>query len=46
MFYGYTAGIFSVANLEKAKWDFIVFRNICANRKPDHDMIAGFRKRF
>jgi len=46
LFYGYATGTFSSRKLEKASYDSIAYRYICANTHPDHDTIAGFRKRF
>lgn len=46
LFYGYSTGVFSSRKLEKATYDSIAFRYICANTNPDHDTIATFRKRF
>ena len=46
LFYGYATGVFSSRELEKASYDSIAFRYICANTHPDHDTIAEFRKRF
>ncbi len=46
LFYGYATGVFSSRKLEKATYDSIAFRYICANTHPDHDTIAEFRKRF
>ena len=46
LFYGYSTGVFSSRKLEKATYDSIAFRYICANANPDHDTIASFRKRF
>jgi len=46
LFYGYATGVFSSRKLEKATYDVIPFRFICANTNPDHDTIANFRKRF
>ena len=46
LFYGYATGVFSSRKLEKASYDSIAFRYICANTNPDHDTIATFRKRF
>ena len=46
LFYGYATGVFSSRKLEKASYDSIAFRYICANTNPDHDTIARFRKRF
>ena len=46
LFYGYATGTFSSRKLEKASYDSIAFRFVCANTHPDHDTIANFRKRF
>lgn len=46
LFYGYATGTFSSRKLEKATYDSIAYRYICANTHPDHDTIAAFRKRF
>ncbi|ARU54290.1 IS1182 family transposase [Oleiphilus messinensis] len=46
LFYGYATGVFSSRKLEKAAYDSIAVRYICANSYPDHDTIATFRKRF
>ncbi len=46
LFYGYATGVFSSRKLEKASYDSIAFRYICANTHPDHDTISTFRKRF
>ncbi len=46
LFYGYATGVFSSRKLEKATYDSIAFRYICANEHPDHDSINTFRQRF
>ena len=46
LFYGYATGVFSSRKLEKASYDSIAFRYVCANSNPDHDTINSFRKRF
>jgi len=46
LFYGYATGTFSSRKLEKATYESIAYRYICANAQPDHDTIASFRKRF
>lgn len=46
LFYGYASGTFSSRKLEKASYDSIPYRFICANTHPDHDSICAFRKRF
>jgi predicted house-cleaning noncanonical NTP pyrophosphatase (MazG superfamily) len=40
------SGVFASRKLEKATYDFIAMRYICANTNPDHDTIASFRQRF
>jgi transposase len=44
--YGYATGVFSSRKLERATYDSVAFRFIAANEHPDHDTIAGFRRRF
>ena len=46
LFYGYSTGVFSSRKLERSTYDSEAFRFIAANRHPDHDTIATFRKRF
>jgi transposase len=46
LFYGYATGVFSSRKLERSTYDSVAFRYIAANRHPDHDTIAEFRKRF
>ena len=46
LFYGYSTGVFSSRKLERGTYDSVAFRFIAANRHPDHDTIATFRKRF
>lgn len=46
LFYGYATGTFSSRKLEKATYEHIAYRYICANTHPDHDSISNFRKRF
>lgn len=46
LFYGYATGVFSSRKLEKASYDSMAFKYICANANPDHDTINSFRKRF
>ena len=46
LFYSYATGTFSSRKLEKATYDSMAYRYICANTHPDHDTIATFRKRF
>lgn len=44
LLYGYSTGTFSSRKLEKASYDSIAYRFICANSHPDHDTINRFRK--
>jgi len=44
--YGYATGVFSSRKLERATYDSVAFRFIAANKHPDHDTIAVFRRRF
>lgn len=46
LFYGYATGVFSSRKLERETYDSVAFRYVAANRHPDHDTIAHFRKRF
>lgn len=46
LFYGYATGVFSSRQLERQTYDSVAFRFIAANRHPDHDTIATFRRRF
>jgi transposase len=46
LFYGYATGVFTSRQLERATYDSVAMRYVAANRHPDHDTIAHFRKRF
>lgn len=46
LFYGYATGVFSSRKIERATYEVIPFRYIAGDMHPDHDTIAGFRKRF
>lgn len=46
LFYGYATGVYSSRALERASYDSVAFRFICANLHPDHDTLAEFRKSF
>jgi transposase len=46
LLYGYSTGTFSSRKLEKATYESIAYRFICANRHPDHDTINSFRQGF
>jgi transposase len=44
--YGYATGVFSSRKIERATYDSVAFRYVAANTHPDHDTLAGFRRRF
>lgn len=46
LFYGYATGVYASRALERASDDSVAFRYLCANRHPDHDTLAEFRKSF
>jgi len=46
LFYAYATGVFSSRKIEKATYDSVAFRYVAVNTHPDHDTIAGFRRRF
>ncbi|WP_200837211.1 transposase, partial [Dyadobacter sp. 3J3] len=46
IFYGYSTGVFSSRKIEAATHDSVAFSFIAGNQHPDHETIAGFRKRF
>jgi transposase len=46
LFYGYATGVYSSRALERASYDSVAFRYLCANLHPDHDTLAEFRKGF
>ena len=45
LLYGYCTGKMSSRKLEQATHDDVPFRVLSCNQQPDHDSIAGFRKR-
>jgi transposase len=45
LIYGYCTGKMSSRKLEQATHDDVPFRVLSCNQQPDHDSIAGFRKR-
>ena len=45
LLYGYCTGKMSSRKLEQATHDDVPFRVLSGNQQPDHDSIAGFRKR-
>jgi len=46
LFYAYATGIRASRKIEIATYDSVAFRYIAANKHPDHDTIAAFRRRF
>jgi transposase len=44
LLYGYCVGVMSSRRIERASYDDIAFRYLCADQHPDHDTIAGFRQ--
>jgi len=46
LLYGYATGVFSSRRIERATYDSVAFRYIAAGSHPDHDTLAGFRRRF
>jgi transposase len=46
LFYAYATGVFSSRKIEQATYDSVAFRYVAVNTHPDHDTIAGFRRRF
>lgn len=45
LIYCYATGVFSSRKIERASYDSVSVRYICANHHPDHDTIAKFRRR-
>lgn len=45
LLYGYCTGKLSSRKIEQATYDDVAFRVLSCNQQPDHDSIAGFRKR-
>jgi transposase len=44
LIYGYATGTFSSRAMERASYDSMAVRYLCANHHPDHDTIAKFRR--
>ncbi len=44
LLYGYCVGVMSSRRVERASYDDIAFRYLCADQHPDHDTIASFRQ--
>ncbi len=45
LLYGYCVGTVSSRKLEKATYEDVAFRVLCAGNHPDHTVISNFRKR-
>jgi transposase len=44
LIYAYATGVFSSRRIERATYDSVALRYLCANHHPDHDTIAKFRR--
>lgn len=44
LLYGYAIGVTSSRRIERATYDDLAFRYLAADRHPDHDTIAAFRR--
>src|SRR5271156_227592 len=44
LIYNYATGTFSSRAMERASYDSLAVRYLCANHHPDHDTIAKFRR--
>jgi len=42
--YGYCVGVMSSRRMERASYEDVAVRYLCADQHPDHDTIAGFRQ--
>lgn len=45
LLYGYATGVYSSRKIELRTYEDLAFRYLSGDRHPDHDTIAGFRKR-
>jgi transposase len=45
LLYAYCVGVTSSRRIERASYDDIAFRYLCADQHPDHDTISEFRRR-
>jgi len=45
LIYSYACGLFSSRQIERATYDSVSTRYLCADTHPDHDTIATFRRR-
>jgi transposase len=46
LFYAYANGVRASRKIANSTYDSVAFRYIAANKHPDHDTIAAFRRRF
>jgi transposase len=44
LIYAYATGLFSSRRIERASYESVALRYLCANHHPDHDTIAKFRR--
>jgi transposase len=44
LLYGYCVGVMSSRRMERASYEDVAFRYLCADQHPDHDTIAAFRR--
>src|ERR1700720_1119984 len=44
LIYAYATGLFSSRRIERATYESVALRYLCANHHPDHDTIAKFRR--
>ena len=44
LIYAYATGVFSSRRIERATYESVAVRYLCANHHPDHDTIASFRR--
>lgn len=44
LIYSYSTGVFSSRSIERATYDSVATRVLCANTHPDHDTICTFRR--
>ena len=44
LIYAYATGLFSSRRIERASYESVAVRYLCANHHPDHDTIATFRR--
>jgi transposase len=45
LIYAYSTGMFSSRRIERATYESVAMRYLCANHHPDHDTIATFRRK-